>query len=335
MDVEYGGTVNCVNGSEDEQVPLDDVDAAAAFFPAPRPGYQMNSIHYFFDAEKEGKKKCLHCSRSVVTSATVMKRHLSTFHADQFALFQQKQKEIAMNPKNSAMKRLTKRSTISSKRVEQIEIALGRVAAMPTCSFNFLLSDRVRRLMTLMEPRYSWPASRTKLLALIEPSVSKLKTNLIDLLNSAPKVAVSADIWSQRGMAHSYIAITAHFYSEHTKNLEHCLLSIEQLFGRHTALLLKNICLRVLSEYHLTEDSVSFYVTDNGCNIVKAYRQTQLLICSQLESEEAALKEEVSPAEQAIFIADRNIEEEDVEEIVEEVIAQVSGVHNFYCLLFN
>jgi hypothetical protein len=74
----------------------------------------------------------------------------------------------------------------------------------------------------------------------------------------------------------------------------------------------------VLVDFNLTEDIISFYVTDNGSNIVKAFRQAQMFICTQFDAEEAAEAQERTPAQQAAFFADPNLEEEEEADTVDD-----------------
>jgi hypothetical protein len=184
---------------------------------------------HFTESETEGKKTCRYCNSSVSRSTTVLKRHLRTTHSEKYLNFEKDQERLNKSKKNATVLSRTQalQNVKSSRpfshnsgRKKQIDDALGLVAALPTCSMNFLLHPRVKHLQFLMESQYLWPNSSTKLLSLIENPYGKMMRNLQEIVSSAKKIALSADVWSQQGMSRSYIAITAHFYSEKSEKLQ-------------------------------------------------------------------------------------------------------------------
>ena len=86
------------------------------------------------------------------------------------------------------------------------------------------------------------------------------------VLNEAENICITTDGWTSN-QNYSYLSLTAHFVLQF--KLISQMLGIKHLIGHHDGELIKNVLLRMLNDYKIT-NKVKFIVTDNGANINKA-----------------------------------------------------------------
>jgi hypothetical protein len=94
-----------------------------------------------------------------------------------------------------------------------------------------------------------------------------------NLLEKVTYINISADLASQKGLSHSFLAVTAHFFNSDSCRFEQCLLDVAEIKGSHTHSAIKQLTDAVLTRYDISTTSVFRYVIDNGSNIVKAFKE--------------------------------------------------------------
>lgn len=83
--------------------------------------------------------------------------------------------------------------------------------------------------------------------------------------------AVSLDIATTKSMAASFLGITVHYLDKHFNNI--CFaLAIKQLECSHDNKLIRQVTSDVLSKYGIEFNEVEAFVTDNGGNMLAAFR---------------------------------------------------------------
>lgn len=100
--------------------------------------------------------------------------------------------------------------------------------------------------------------------------VSRLKANISTSLSASNKISVTIDLWSRPGYSAAYAGITCHYIA--CDKLNRCLLACQKIEQPHTAEKFFELYQAVLGEWHIPEMKVFKIVTDNGANIVKAFR---------------------------------------------------------------
>ena len=128
-----------------------------------------------------------------------------------------------------------------------------------------------RDLVQLLDPKYTIVSRQSIQYKLIPEKSEKIKQTLTRQLQSTPSCSVTLDIWTSRRM-HGYFAVTVHFITQEWK-MKSYLLCCRQLKGSHTG---ENIRLEyenIIEEYGI-EEKVFKAVTDNGSNMVKAFKLT-------------------------------------------------------------
>lgn len=90
-------------------------------------------------------------------------------------------------------------------------------------------------------------------------------------------VSTTADIRT----AYSFLGVTVHWIDSETLQRKKAKIACRRFRGRHTFEAIASELEDIFSQYGLTTEKVTAYVTDNGSNFVKAFKEYQ-----QVKSEE-------------------------------------------------
>uniref|UniRef100_A0A914WLD1 BED-type domain-containing protein n=1 Tax=Plectus sambesii TaxID=2011161 RepID=A0A914WLD1_9BILA len=269
-----------------------------------------------------------------------LKKHLKCCHSRQYSEIeaweksQMTGKDLTRKQAEKGQQKIVFKFDKNSVHQRAIDEKLALVAAMPNCSLNFLLSKQFCDLVETLNPKYCIPASRTKLTSLIENQLEQLKIKLQAALTGAVKFAVGLDVWTTKGMTNSYLALTVHFFSPSAKRLMNLLLGLRPIVGRHSAATIKTMCDAMLAEWELKESDISRYVTDNGSNMIAAFRDLTISISREIDEDSITADDLKSSS---IFLADPNIEVEsdDVEEEIDRDILEYKSCKEDYNSVFS
>lgn len=86
-------------------------------------------------------------------------------------------------------------------------------------------------------------------------------------------LSATIDIWTDHAMLRSYIGITLHFIRG--KELVYYCLGVEELIGKHTGVNIKEHVINKLKAVGIELKDIFAIVTDNGANIMAAFRPTK------------------------------------------------------------
>ncbi|KAL3973628.1 Rho guanine nucleotide exchange factor 3/8 [Sarotherodon galilaeus] len=89
------------------------------------------------------------------------------------------------------------------------------------------------------------------------------------------KLTLCVDGWSKRGLAASFMGVSACFYHPPGGQVHHALLNLHRLEHPHTGEAIARCIDQTLEEWAVGKEKVLLVVTDNGANIVKAVRLLQ------------------------------------------------------------
>jgi len=73
------------------------------------------------------------------------------------------------------------------------------------------------------------------------------KKDLRDLLNSAERISLCADIWSKKGMTASFLGLTAHYYSRSKKDKCSMTIAVCRFESPHTAERISQLINKIMS----------------------------------------------------------------------------------------
>lgn len=87
------------------------------------------------------------------------------------------------------------------------------------------------------------------------------------------KLCITLDGWAKKGLTSSYIGTTVHFISKEG-TLESPVLDLKLLPSSHTGEVIAKLVKTVLDDWGISK-VIPTAVTDNGSNIVKAFKVVQ------------------------------------------------------------
>ena len=98
-------------------------------------------------------------------------------------------------------------------------------------------------------------------------------------------ITLCADVWTKRGMSESFLGITAHSL---TQSFQTCIvtLAVRSFENPHTSVRVRSLVEKVLDEWQISPNRILFAVTDNGSNMVAAFKEV-LIQLNEDEEEDA------------------------------------------------
>ena len=99
---------------------------------------------------------------------------------------------------------------------------------------------------------------------------SKVRTAVERQLVTAEKCTITVDLWTSQYWQRSYMSLTVHFIDRNLTLQSKCLQTLE-VPQDHDAASLKDVISTMLSNWKI-KDKVCGGITDNGSNIVSAFR---------------------------------------------------------------
>lgn len=134
--------------------------------------------------------------------------------------------------------------------------------------FSVVQHEGFMRLLHILQPRYRVPSRKHFSTTVIPNMYERLVLKVKFLLSNLQYISVTADLWSSAAME-DFISLTAHGINEDMQ-LTHYCLEVHPFEGANhsSALIAENIdsCLK---KWEIT-DKVSYIITDNAANIVRA-----------------------------------------------------------------
>ncbi len=81
------------------------------------------------------------------------------------------------------------------------------------------------------------------------------------------------NIWSKKGLTASYLGVTAHFFTPCDHKRNRVTLAVRRLASPHTADHVEATVEEILGEWDIPKEKISAILTDNGSNMVKAFKE--------------------------------------------------------------
>ena len=157
-------------------------------------------------------------------------------------------------------------------------------------------------LIQTLDPRYKVPG-RTSVSKEIDKVIFDMKASIQKVLADAHKVSLCTDIWTKKGLTSSYLGLTAHFFSRYDHRRHRITLAVRQIMQHpHNAETIREMVEEILKEWGIPLDKILAILTDNGSNMIKAFREQ----CFNGDNEE----DEISSENEAISFDE---EEQDFE----------------------
>ena len=100
-----------------------------------------------------------------------------------------------------------------------------------------------------------------------------LKAKVLVQMNQTRKVAICVNIWSKKGLTASFLGVTAHFFTPRDHKRHRVTLAVRRLASPHTADHVEAVVEEVLAEWEVPKEKINAILTDNGSNMIKAFRE--------------------------------------------------------------
>ena len=245
---------------------------------------------YFKYDEALGKTVCHVCEANIKGKfSTNLKAHLKAKHSHQYEELLQKEKDVKEKEAS-----ISKRSQCSFNGQQQSQQTLAQVlqkgkkydrdhpqykkitrklaifVASSSAPNSIVENPEFRSLLEEANNQYVVP-SRYLLGNEIDHVISELKGNMVSFISKARRINICTDLWSKKGMTASFLGVTAHFFADHQRH--NVTIAVKQMPSPHTADNILKIVNGILADWNIPLDKVGNTITDNGSNMVKAFKE--------------------------------------------------------------
>lgn len=120
--------------------------------------------------------------------------------------------------------------------------------------------------------------NRHDLSVLIQNISGNLRASIKTSLQNAKFIAMTIDLWSRPGYSSAMMGITCHFFDRKLNRLLRALLACRTIEQPHTGEKIYNLSKKIIDEWGIDQSRILRIVSDNGSNIVSAFRYVRCLL---------------------------------------------------------
>jgi hypothetical protein len=159
----------------------------------------------------------------------------------------------------------------NSPKAKSITRKLATFVAPSNIANRIVECSEFRELLLKLDPRYPIP-SRVALDLQMESLYLELKGKIASKMEEARKVSMCTDIWSRKSLTQSFIGITVHFFtpSDHKRHVATLAVGVPP--SPHTGDSIEEMVRTIISEWNISERKIRALITDNGSNMVSAFK---------------------------------------------------------------
>lgn len=155
------------------------------------------------------------------------------------------------------------------------------------------------QMMEVFDKNFIIPP-KNRMSSLIESIYQDEKEKYKKRLTSARKITIGLGIWTPRGLSASFLAVSASYFCTVLSKPEHILLGLEQIPHPHTASSIKASVDKCTERWGIPDNKILTVITDNGSNMVAAFRpEEEEELSSADEDEESSGRERKGSSERA------------------------------------
>jgi hypothetical protein len=152
-------------------------------------------------------------------------------------------------------------------------------------------------MMKTIDKRLTIP-NKTKINNLIDQLYIAEKQRFKERLATARRTTIGMDIWTKKGLTASFLTISACYFCTQENKPQHILLKLDQISHPHTAECIKTCLDRCTEDWGIPKDKILTVITDNGSNMVAAFKNDEHEPSSSEDSEESDEDSDVVEEEQ-------------------------------------
>ena len=135
-------------------------------------------------------------------------------------------------------------------------------------------NEHFRYLVQCLNPLHPIPGQNS-LSNEINVAYKNMKAQVELFLIEACAISLCADIWTKRGLSSSYLGVTAQFFSLKDRKLHNVVLAVRSMSHPHTGDAIKSLVEDIVAEWEIPIDKIQTITTDNGSNMIKAFRDSE------------------------------------------------------------
>ena len=146
-------------------------------------------------------------------------------------------------------------------------------------------------LLYMLDPKYEVPGVRA-LSNAVQVLFLEMRAKVQSHMANAKSISVCTDVWTKKGMTSSYLGVTAHFFEYGTAQcIRTATLAVKQMEGSITGLAIRCAIDKILKDWGI-EQKVNVFITDNGSNMVRAFKEHVILATEDNNGEEMEVEVE-------------------------------------------
>ncbi|XP_076137950.1 zinc finger BED domain-containing protein 4-like [Alosa pseudoharengus] len=146
-------------------------------------------------------------------------------------------------------------------------------------------------MMEKIDKRLTVP-KKTKIASLVDQMYLAEKVKFKNRLAMARKVTIGIDIWTKKGLTASFLAVSACYFNVQDSKAEHILLNLKQMVHPHTAHSIATLVEECTEEWGIPKEKILMIITDNGSNMVSAFRHEEDTSSDESNSQDSDEEEE-------------------------------------------
>ncbi|XP_049447489.1 zinc finger BED domain-containing protein 4-like [Epinephelus fuscoguttatus] len=249
---------------------------------------RKNPVWQHFTEPTSGKARCAICNSLVSMGAEKGKgkntsnvwSHLKRHHLEAYseAVKERDERGAAASSTQPTVVQMSTRYTRSKK----VDLAIVEMIATDNQPFTVVSGVGFKRLVALLEPRYSLKTDKYYRTDLFEDVHTKVENKIKELVtsdNAGPYLAFTTDCWS--GETESLMSLTCHFIDKDWQ-MKQIVLNVKAMDGSHTGEYISDMFLSLLKHWDIETERVVLVLRDSGANMIKGMRLAKLpdLSCS-------------------------------------------------------
>lgn len=139
---------------------------------------------------------------------------------------------------------------------------------------HMLIEDRLFRnmLKTVSDGRMRVFPNRQEISSVISSFEIDFKNAIKRTLENAKYLNLAIDLWSRPGFASSMMGVTCHYFDRSRNELMRVLLACRKIEHPHTAGAIFELFAAVMHEWNISDERIFRILTDNGSNVVAAFK---------------------------------------------------------------
>ena len=275
--------------------------------PKKRIKLASHPIHDDFEFKNEdgGKSLCKHCGYAVKgKNSSNLQKHLQSHHKTAYKDFEIKHAAAVKEAESSKSKDVSvKPPKTGCKRNMAIQSALGRSAPINSYlegsaagkkySHNDPRQKKINQDIALLVASSTLPVSLTSLPAfkrlihdcnphVLVPEQTKVKKEIDELwekvrdtiedgIRVARRIALTSDVCTSKGMKHSYLGVTVHFFNPVSKIRSAHKVACREFPNPHTGEAIARMIVDICQEFGMNS-KINYILADNGSNMAASYK---------------------------------------------------------------